>query len=65
MRVDCRVFVQDLIFHEFSRTEDHYVILDCHRQGNLTFLLRVEHKASTSVSLTIWKARNSTGSIPL
>ena len=60
MRVDCRVFVQDLIFHE-----DHYVILDCHRQGNLTFILRVEHKASTSVSLTIWKARNSTGSIPL
>ena len=61
MRVDCRVFVQDLIFHEFSRTEDHYVILDCHWQDNL----RVELKASTSVSLTIWKARNSTGSIPL
>ena len=65
MRVDCRVFAQDLILHKFLRAEGHYVIIDRHGRDNLILIWRVEHRASTSMSLTIWKARNSTGSIPL
>ena len=65
MRVDCRVFAQDLIPHKFLRAKDHYGIFDRHGRDNLILIWRVEHKASTSVSLAIWKARNSTGSIPL
>ena len=32
IRVDCRVFVQDLVLHKVLRAEDHFLILDCHRQ---------------------------------
>ena len=32
MRVDCRVFMQDLINQKFLGAEDQYVILDCQRQ---------------------------------
>ena len=32
MRVDYKVFMQDLILQKFLGAEDHYVILDCQRQ---------------------------------